>query len=309
MEDSTRRTTSTGSAPWARVAAPWEKVESAGRGIPRNTRNALGRLAGSAHRAGIPPRKVSVAAAGCGIGAAVAIALSSWVGSDVGRFWWILLAVILLGARLAGNIVLESLRTRVSGDRRIGDIPVSLVDAAADVLLLIAAGGATFQVWLTRDNLDAGLTFAWIAAILSVVAPYLTALGELGGVGRFTQGPMSSRRAMYVLILAGILSWFEALGSSRGYIFAVALLVIVAGWATTIAMRLWFMGQALTVRRAEAAARVSSQTPGKPERRADNAQQPATRRIDMVRPDTPARKIPRPSGPYAPRETREADTA
>ncbi|MCT1366979.1 hypothetical protein [Kocuria sp. HSID16901] len=295
MEESTRRTDRPRTAPWARVSVPWETVESVGRGIPDNTRHALVKVADAAHRAGIPPRKLSLVAAGSGLLAALTLALSAWAGSDLARFWWSLLAVILLGLRLAGNVVLESLRTKVAGNRRIGDIPVNLIDAAADVLLLLAAGAATRQVWLTSDHLDTGLTLAWTAALLAVVAPYLTALGELGEIGTFLQGPMNSRRTMYVLIAAGILSWFEALGSARGYVFAVALVVIVAGWVTTIVLRLWFMGQELTIRRAEAAGRMTPAQDSQTDfSKAASREELATRRIDLVRPETPASNLRRP---------------
>ena len=142
--------------------------------------------------------------------------------------WLFLVAALCIQLRLLANM-LDGL-VAVEGGRGgpTGAIWNEFPDRIEDSLFLVAAGYAAGLPWL-----------GWLAALLAAICAYVRLLGDTLGMAQDFGGPMAKPHRMAALTIGCLAAivWQPAL--------AVALGVIAAGTALTIALRLHRSSKAL----------------------------------------------------------------
>ena len=159
----------------------------------------------------------------------VIAALGAWVLIEAPtRPMLFLAAAACIQLRLLANM-LDGL-VAVEGGRGgpTGAIWNEFPDRIEDSLLLVAAGYAGELPWL-----------GWLCALLAAICPYVRLLGGTLGQPQDFSGPMAKPHRMAALTVGCLLAtvWFGGL--------QVALGVIAAGTAVTIARRLVHLSKAL----------------------------------------------------------------
>jgi phosphatidylglycerophosphate synthase len=121
-----------------------------------------------------------------------------------------------------------------------GPIWNELPDRIADLLLLVGAGyaGALMgQPWAEP--------LGWLAGALAVLTAYVRELGRGLGQPADFSGPMAKPHRMATLTGASLLAAAEPLWGGRGQVLALALAVICAGAAWTVARRVGRLARGL----------------------------------------------------------------
>lgn len=230
-----------------------ESVEGAG-AIPRGTRRRdipqrstgwAARAADAMAGAGLTPNQISVlSVVFAAFGAALLVA-SAHVGTPVRSI--VLVAVaLLLPLRLLANMLDGMLAVEKGMHSPVGDLYNEVPDRLSDVLVFAAAGYATAGVW-TIGSTDVGVALGWVAALAAVLTAYVRSLGAANGTGNFFQGPMAKPARMWVMVAAALVSLAEPLTPlAEGTVFAVALVVVVAGSVATVIVRLRLVARRMT---------------------------------------------------------------
>ncbi|QQC58532.1 CDP-alcohol phosphatidyltransferase family protein [Rothia kristinae] len=230
--------------------SPSTSTGAARRAIPQRTTAWAARLADLMAAARLTPNGISLASVGCAALGAAALVLSGVAvqhGHDGARAGWLLLAAVCMPLRLLLNMLDGMLAVEKGMHSPTGELYNEVPNRFSDLLLIAAAGYATAGVW-QAGAVDIGVLLGWLGTSLAVLTAYVRALGAAGGVGNFFQGPLAKPRRMWLLVAACLLSLAEPLGQARGWILAVALVLIVLGSAATVGIRLWLIGRALRAR-------------------------------------------------------------
>src|SRR5258706_670345 len=175
--------------------------------------------------ADVTPNQISIASVG--FSALAALCLIQLPLNRAGIWWLSLLAVALILGRglcniLDGLVAIEGGKRTASGEL-FNDLP----DRISDVLVLAAAGYATNVVsWAP----EAG----WASAMLAVMTAYVRTLGRGLGAGSDFRGPMAKAQRMAAIVVALVLTPFEALFWPQGYFLLAALVAIILGCIVTI---------------------------------------------------------------------------
>jgi phosphatidylglycerophosphate synthase len=85
-----------------------------------------------------------------------------------------------------------------------------------------------------------GLTIGWVAALLALGTAYVRALGAAAGAGQCFLGPMAKQHRMATMTFASLGAAVAGFFGYGACVIFIALAVIVAGAAITVARRtLW----------------------------------------------------------------------
>jgi phosphatidylglycerophosphate synthase len=187
----------------------------------------------------VQPNQISVAGVLFAGAAGAALLASTATGPELGpyqRGGLLLVAAAGIQLRLLCNL-LDGM-VAVEGGRKTkgGEVFNELPDRASDGVLLVCAGyasaAAVGPAWAAA--------LGWAAACLAGLTAYVRAFGASLGTGQDYRGPMAKQQRMAVLTgacLLGMLQPWTASGAWAAGALAVALAVIVAGSAVTVARR------------------------------------------------------------------------
>ena len=230
-----------------------ESVEGAGaiphgtrrRDIPQRSTGWAASAADAMAGAGLTPNQISVLSVVFAALAAALLVASAHVGTPVRSI--VLVAVaLLLPLRLLANMLDGMLAVEKGMHSPVGDLYNEVPDRLSDVFVFAAAGYATAGAW-TIGSTDVGVALGWAAALAAVLTAYVRSLGAANGIGNFFQGPMAKPARMWVMVAAALVSLAEPLTPlAEGTVFAVALVVVVAGSAATVIVRLRLVARRMT---------------------------------------------------------------
>ena len=230
-----------------------ESVEGAGaiphgtrrRDIPQRSTGWAARAADAMAGAGLTPNQISVLSVVFAALAAALLVASAHVGTPVRSI--VLVAVaLLLPLRLLANMLDGMLAVEKGMHSPVGDLYNEVPDRLSDVFVFAAAGYATAGAW-TIGSTDVGVALGWATALAAVLTAYVRSLGAANGIGNFFQGPMAKPARMWVMVAAALVSLAEPLTPlAEGTVFAVALVVVVAGSAATVIVRLRLVARRMT---------------------------------------------------------------
>jgi phosphatidylglycerophosphate synthase len=190
---------------------------------------------------GVSPNSISLAGMGCGIGAGIVLAATSWSSSSpVVRVAW-LAAALLIQLRLLANM-LDAIECRRASP--VGELFNEVPDRISDVATLVGAGYAV----------GGDVTLGYLAACVALFTAYVRAMGKAAGAAQEFCGPMAKQQRMFLVTLVAVYSglapeawrpqWqpfilFQAGEPARGRgLMALALALIVIGGLATAVRRL-----------------------------------------------------------------------
>lgn len=204
--------------------------EASRRIIPTRSRRWAVVTASRLLQTGATPNAISLASVlFAGIGCALYIVSGQ---TDDGRTTLLVFAALMIPLRLLCNMLDGMLAVEGQLQSPTGDLFNELPDRFSDAFLLIGAGYAI-------SGMDHAEVAGWIAAILAILTAYVRTLGVAQGLANHFDGPMAKPQRMHVLIGATLLSLLEPLFDwPSGIVLLVGLLIIAAGSALTIAVRL-----------------------------------------------------------------------
>lgn len=230
-----------------------ESVEGAGaiphgtrrRDIPQRSTGWAARAADAMAGAGLTPNQISVLSVVFAALAAALLVASAHVGTPV-RSILLVAVALLLPLRLLANMLDGMLAVEKGMHSPVGDLYNEVPDRLSDVFVFAAAGYATAGEW-TIGSTDVGVALGWATALAAVLTAYVRSLGAANGTGNFFQGPMAKPTRMWVMVAAALVSLAEPLTPlAEGTVFAVALVVVVAGSAATVIVRLRLVARRMT---------------------------------------------------------------
>ena len=230
-----------------------ESVEGAGaiphgtrrRDIPQRSTGWAARAADAMAGAGLTPNQISVLSVVFAALAAALLVASAHVGTPV-RSILLVAVALLLPLRLLANMLDGMLAVEKGMHSPVGDLYNEVPDRLSDVFVFAAAGYATAGAW-TIGSTDVGVALGWATALAAVLTAYVRSLGAANGIGNFFQGPMAKPARMWVMVAAALVSLAGPLTPlAEGTVFAVALVVVVAGSAATVIVRLRLVARRMT---------------------------------------------------------------
>jgi phosphatidylglycerophosphate synthase len=124
-----------------------------------------------------------------------------------------------------GMVAVEGGKGTPSGEL-FNDIP----DRVADPLILVSVGYGVTVVEL-------GGALGWCAALLAVMTAYVRTLSVSIGAPADFRGPMAKQHRMALITGACLLTGVEAFFWPQGYVFLVALLLVILGSLVTLFRR------------------------------------------------------------------------
>ena len=181
-------------------------------------------------RAGVRPNAVSLASVAFAIGAGAAF-YATLAASSSTQPMLFLAAAACIQLRLLCNLLDGMLAVEEGLKSSLGDLFNELPDRAADVVILVAAGYAVS--WDTYGPL-----LGWAAAVLAVTTAYIRVLGGSLGARQHFVGPMAKPHRMFALTVAALAAAVEGPAGRPPRAIGIALIVIVAGAAATVVLRI-----------------------------------------------------------------------
>jgi phosphatidylglycerophosphate synthase len=124
-----------------------------------------------------------------------------------------------------------------------GPIWNELPDRYSDVVALVCAGYAA-----RLEGAPSSDALGWTCAVLALATAYLRELGRGLGFPADFSGPFAKQQRMMALTLAAAVSALEPLWGWRGQTLTLALIVIAAGTALTVARRTLTLARRLAAR-------------------------------------------------------------
>jgi phosphatidylglycerophosphate synthase len=189
-------------------------------------------LAATFARAGVTPNAISFSSIVFAIASGAALAWTAHADGWMLRLCW-LGAAAGIQLRLMANLLdgLVAVEGRKGGPT--GDLWNEAPDRFSDVAIFIGAGFAAGS--------DVLLGFG--AALAAVFVAYIRALGASVGVGQIFLGPQAKPHRMFVLtvvciVMAAVPVFASRVGREPLPLMTLALWVVIAGCAVTIARRL-----------------------------------------------------------------------
>ena len=177
----------------------------------------------------VTPNQISIASVGFAmLAAACLLALPHAHGAAL---WALpLTAAALIQCRLLCNLFDGMVAVEGGKGTAAGELFNDIPDRIADPLILVAAGYATHVVpWAA--------SLGWAAGLGALMTAYVRTLAASIGAPVDFRGPMAKQHRMALMTVACVLTAVEPLLWPRGWIFVVALVVIVLGCALTAARR------------------------------------------------------------------------
>jgi phosphatidylglycerophosphate synthase len=151
----------------------------------------------------------------------------------VSRVALLLVAATMIQLRLVCNLLDGMVAIEGGLKTKSGELYNDVPDRISDPLILVGAGfGVAWGVW--------GPTLGWLAATLAILTAYVRVLGVSVGTPAYFLGPMAKQHRMAVLTVACVVGVVESvlLQPYVGHAVGVALVVVAAGSALTVARRL-----------------------------------------------------------------------
>ncbi|MBI4179153.1 CDP-alcohol phosphatidyltransferase family protein [bacterium] len=202
----------------------------------RLARAAAARLA----RAGVAPNAISLASVVFAACAALALVLHSRA-PIAARAGLLIAAALSIQLRLLCNLLDGMVAIEGGRATPTGEVFNDAPDRLADAVVLVAAGySLPGDAW--------GRDLGWAAALLAVGTAYVRVLGTSLGLRPDFSGPLAKPHRMAVMTAACLVAALEAALASEGRAITVALVVVAAGSALTIARRLTGIVRALRAR-------------------------------------------------------------
>jgi phosphatidylglycerophosphate synthase len=183
-------------------------------------------------RRGVRPNAISLAGV---VFAAVAGGCLAASGQDgpVPRAALLLIAAVMIQLRLVCNLLDGMVAIEGGLKTRSGELYNDVPDRISDPLILVGAGfGVAWGAW--------GPTLGWLAATLAILTAYVRVLGVSVGTPAYFLGPMAKQHRMALLTVACVVGVGESvlLQPYAGHAVGVALIIVAAGSALTVARRL-----------------------------------------------------------------------
>jgi phosphatidylglycerophosphate synthase len=183
-------------------------------------------------RAGVRPNQISALSV---VFAAIAALCLVLAGRSEGgtRAALLVAAAIAMPLRLLCNMLDGMLAVEGGLQTPSGEISNELPDRLSDTLILVGAGHAIPDLAWTPE-------LGWAAAVAALLTAYVRTLGAAAGASQHFAGPLAKPRRMHVLIAACLLSAIGTLAGwqGEGWALVAALILIIAGGAVTVIVRL-----------------------------------------------------------------------
>ena len=141
-------------------------------------------------------------------------------------------AGVLIQIRLLANMFDGMVALETGKSSPVGELFNEIPDRVSDAAVLIGAGHAA------GSQLDLG----WAAACLALFIAYIRAEGKVAGAHQDYGGPMAKQQRMMVVTAAAVASAFAP---AQWLVMTWALVVVLAGGAVTVVLRLARIGSAL----------------------------------------------------------------
>jgi phosphatidylglycerophosphate synthase len=177
----------------------------------------------------VSPNAISLAGLLFAIGAGLSL-WSTGQTAGVARVAGFLAAAALIQLRLLCNMFDGMVAIGSGRQSPYGELYNDMPDRPADLAILLGAGYSLSAIPYGRE-------LGWVAGTLAVLTAYVRVLGGSMGLRQRFTGPMAKPHRMAVMTVACVLSTLEPLVGWRGQTIALALVVVTAGAAWTIARR------------------------------------------------------------------------
>lgn len=188
--------------------------------------------AGWLTRRGVRPNAISLAGVGFAGLAGGCLAASGHDG-PVPRAALLVVAAAMIQLRLVCNLLDGMVAIEGGLKTKSGELYNDVPDRISDPLILVGAGfGVAWGAW--------GPTLGWLAATLAILTAYVRVLGVSVGTSAYFIGPMAKQHRMAALTVACVVGAIESVlvPPYAGHAIGVALVIVVAGSALTVARRL-----------------------------------------------------------------------
>jgi phosphatidylglycerophosphate synthase len=181
---------------------------------------------------GVSPNQVSIA----GLVAAIAGFICLWGAARgwPGGWFFLLLAAVLVQARLLCNLLDGLLAIEFDRREKAGDIYNEIPDRIEDTLFLVGAGYVAGSAEL-----------GWIASVLAVFTAYIRTFGASLGQSQDYGGPCAKPHRMIILCIGLIATAAGYFAHAAINVMRITVWVLVVGTAFTALLRLQRLYRAL----------------------------------------------------------------
>lgn len=180
------------------------------------------------------PNTISLVSVACAaVAGACLLASGPGDNAPILRVALLVVAAVMIQLRLVCNLLDGMVAIEGGLKTKSGELFNDVPDRISDPLILVGAGyGVGWTAW--------GPELGWLAAVLAILTAYVRVLGVSAGTPAYFIGPMAKQHRMVVLTLACVLGAAESVVFQpyRGWAVGLALVVIAAGSAVTVARRL-----------------------------------------------------------------------
>lgn len=198
-------------------------------------------IASGLARLGVSPNQVSVLSIVFSAGSWYAYCLAAVHRGSSAATWWLVAAAAGIQLRLLSNLLDGLLAIEGGLKTKTGDLYNEIPDRAADILILLGAGIAV-------RHCPYGMELGVAAALLAVLTAYVRLLGGSLGLLQDFRGPFAKQHRMFALTVGTLAAAIEHAIRGKVELLYVAVIIIVAGTALTLALRIGRMARALNAR-------------------------------------------------------------
>lgn len=175
----------------------------------------------------ITPNAISVASVVFALFAAICFILM-----PSNNYTWLpFLAALFIQLRLLCNLFDGMVAVEGGKSTKSGELFNDIPDRIADPLIIVAVG-YSIPMFSWADSLG------WLVGLLAVMTAYIRTLASSMGASTDFRGPMAKQHRMALITIASLLTVFETLAWSQGYILVTALIIMLLGTLITIWRRI-----------------------------------------------------------------------
>jgi len=145
--------------------------------------------------------------------------------------WLPFLAALFIQLRLLCNLFDGMVAVEGGKSTKSGELFNDIPDRIADPLIIVAVG-YSIPMYAWADSLG------WLVGLLAVMTAYIRTLTSSMGAPTDFRGPMAKQHRMALITIASLLTIFEPLFWSPGYILLIALIIMLIGTVITIWRRI-----------------------------------------------------------------------
>jgi phosphatidylglycerophosphate synthase len=188
------------------------------------------RLAAWLARHDVPPNLISVASIVLAALAGASLLATRWTADWRVRAGLMIAAIAGIQGRLLCNLLDGMVAVEGGKGTRCGEMFNDLPDRISDSIILVCAGYAASRQY--------GAILGWAAAVLAIMTAYVRVLGRSIGSAVHFAGPMAKPHRMAMLTAACAAAAVVGAWNWHRRVISIALCIIIAGCAVTIARRL-----------------------------------------------------------------------